>query len=283
MDRAFTVYVAGPWRRIARSPCHGVPILMYHSISEFAATGRHPYFALHTPARVFIQQMAWLKENGYETLLLSQLRGQRETLPGNEARQTKPSVVITFDDGFRDFYTNAFPILQRFGMTATMFLPTAYVRNHRRRFLGRGCLTWNEVREMRRAGIAFGSHTVSHPKLSLLPHAEFEWELAWSKREIEEETGEVVTAFSHPYAFPEPDRHYRKRLRAALLRCGYTSGVTTTLGMASFSHDHTLLRRIPINGFDDSALFEAKLTGAYDWLGSLQRAKKSIAYRVRHG
>ncbi len=75
-------------------------------------------------------------------------------------------MVITFDDGFADFYTNAFPLLNRYGFSATVYLPTAYIGKSAREFKGVECLTWDQVRALDRAGVEFGSHTVSHPQLS---------------------------------------------------------------------------------------------------------------------
>ena len=74
-------------------------------------------------------------------------------------------MAITFDDGFRDFHTQAWPILERHCFTATMFLPTAYISEQRRSFQSKECLTWEEVRELRANGVRFGSHTVNHPML----------------------------------------------------------------------------------------------------------------------
>jgi peptidoglycan/xylan/chitin deacetylase (PgdA/CDA1 family) len=96
-------------------------------------------------------------------------------------------VTITFDDGFREFHAVAWPILQRHGFTATMYLPTGLVSQKRKSFLGRECLTWDEVRELRRHGIRFGSHAVNHPELYNLSWSEIESETTISKERVQQE------------------------------------------------------------------------------------------------
>ena len=101
------------------------------------------------------------------------------------------AVVITFDDGFRDFYTAAFPVMQEHQFTATVFLPTAFIGEDRRSFKGAECLTWEEVRRLRRAGVQFGSHTVNHPRLvewtgrrssANCANPRPKWRSAWGRR-----------------------------------------------------------------------------------------------------
>ena len=271
IDRAISVHLMQPWCKR-----RGIPILMYHSVSDISSARRHPYYELHTPVRVFEEHLDWLACNGYQALHLNHLASSLAQDP------TQNFVVITFDDGFRDFYTSAFPVLKKYGFTATVFLPTAYIANHRQQFLGKECMTWDEVRELHQAGIEFGSHTVSHPFLYDLTDSRLEKEIAESKKTIEEELISPVASFSHPYAFPA-DSTYSARLRALLVKHGYATGVCTTLGTANSSSDPYFLRRLPINGFDDPVLFQAKLEGAYDWLGILQSMKKSISRKNQHG
>jgi Polysaccharide deacetylase len=152
-DAFATLYFFHPLRRVLRMR-GGLPILMYHSISTREEC-THPYYRTVTSPEVFAQQMQYLHGNAYSTVGLDDvsrcLAGQPKTPP-------RP-VVITFDDGFRDFYTHAFPILSEYGFTSTMFLPTAYIGKTTRSFKDVECLTWGEVRELQSAGVKFGSPT----------------------------------------------------------------------------------------------------------------------------
>ena len=192
---------------------------------------------------------------------------------------TNKPVVITFDDGFRDFHDLAFPILNKYGQTAVMHLPTAFIASNRRSFKGRECMTWNEVRELRQQGVRFGSHTVSHPKLYELSWKEIEAELAHSKENIERELGEEITGFGYPFAFPQQDRRFADRFTQLLRQLGYRNCATTMVGRARPGDDLFCVRRLPVNGCDDPALFEAKLAGAYDWFARPQAlAKRAKAW-----
>jgi peptidoglycan/xylan/chitin deacetylase (PgdA/CDA1 family) len=130
---------------------------------------------------------------------------------------------------------------------------------------------------LHKAGIAFGSHTVTHPKLARLETSQIQFELMRSKELIENQVGEPAESFSYPYAFPEADKEFRLSFRGVLERCGYKNGVSTSIGMAKAGDDVFFLRRIPVNSSDDLPLYRAKLEGGYCWMHLLQYVSKVIA------
>lgn len=272
LDRCLTLSVFRALRRTGLGPKRKcLPILMYHSVSNDQEESVHPYYRVTTTPQRFAEQMQWLGELGYTGVSLE------EALPvlagGEDGRRL---VAITFDDGFRDFYTAAWPELQRHHFTATMYLPTGFIASPRKSFHGRECLTWDEVREMRTHGIRFGSHTVTHPKLFGLPRSEVETELVLSKEFLELELGEPVQSFGFPYSFPQEDWRFRAAFTTLLSGLGYQSCLTTMVGRARAGDDPFCLKRLPANSCDDGALFEAKLDGAYDWLGLVQRVFRQL-------
>jgi len=244
---------------------------MYHSISDSVeASSKHPYYQTVTSPRVFEDQMKFLRDNGFSSVGLGDAV---RYLEAGGAGKIKP-VVITFDDGFRDFLTNAFPVLERYGLSATMFLPTGFIGESTQRFKGIECLTWGEVRDLDRAGVEFGSHTVTHRQLRDTATEDVENEILHSKKTIEDHLDCGVTSFAYPFAFPETDRAFTERLRGLLYEAGYENGVSTVIGTPSVSDDRFFLKRLPVNSFDDAKLFRAKLNGAYNWLHAVQYAAK---------
>ena len=266
IDRLATLYIVQRLRRYASNGKLSIPILMYHSVAEEDETAIHPYYRTATSPAMFGAQMAALAHAGYAALTLPQaVSWLTEALP-----QSRQSVVITFDDGYRNFHANAFPVLQQHGFTATMFLPTAYIGESNLTFNGRECLSWREVRELQKHGIGFGSHTVTHPKLYGLDPREIRREIRDSKQSIEQKLGVRVESFAYPYAFPETDSRFRQQLRNLLGEAGYSSGVCTAVGRPDGAADPLFLKRLPINSCDDRSLFAAKLAGSYDWIAKPQ-------------
>jgi peptidoglycan/xylan/chitin deacetylase (PgdA/CDA1 family) len=249
---------------------------MYHSISDEAETV-HPYYRTSTSPEQFASQMKYLRENGYTTCSLAQAIERLQQQTQAEAK----FVVITFDDGYRDFYQHAFPALSQWGFSATVFLPTAFIGDHPLQFKGKDCLTWAEVRELNNHGILFGSHTVTHPQLRELSGAAINAEIANSKATIEEKLGSAVRSFAYPYAFPQTDADFTKMLRDSLRRAGYRNGVSTIVGRANPTSEPLFLERLPVNSCDDQALFSAKLAGAYDWICTSQYLTKMVKARLR--
>ena len=243
---------------------------MYHGIANERKTRGSPYFWTNTSPHRFGLQMRYLHENNYRVVPLRELNRCLERLNAGE----KPPVVLTFDDGYQDFHTTAFPVLRRYGFGASVFLPTGLigVDNGTRRYLA-----WHQVLDLQKQGIEFGSHTVSHPKLVDLPLPEIEREARASKSAIENRIGAAVESFSFPYAFPQENRRFRGMLAGLLGECGYRYAVTTVIGRVSPNDDRYALKRIPVNDGDDEALFRAKLEGNYDWLRLFQYAKRRVA------
>jgi peptidoglycan/xylan/chitin deacetylase (PgdA/CDA1 family) len=276
LDRIASLYLFGPRRRSGGA----IPILMYHSVSEEEETDRHPYYRVQTTPEMFTQQMVHLRRGGHKVVDLNS--AARLLAEGDRAATNL--VAITFDDGCQDFSTTAFPLLQRFGFTATVFLPTAFIGSSSLTFRGRNCMTWMDVRELYRHGISFGSHSVTHRELVALPKADVMRELLESKITIEQEIGAPVDSFAYPYAFPQEDRKFCDFLREGLQECGYTQAVCTKIGTATKDSDRFSLPRIPVNSDDDPAFFQSKLDGGYDWLRRVQagvRRLKSYSGFVR--
>ncbi len=188
-------------------------------------------------------------------------------------------VVITFDDGFKDNYTHASPVLQKLGFTATIFLATGFIGNKRGKFKGKDIVNWSEVKELSRSGIRFGSHTVTHPQLRSLDKEKILYEIQCSKEDLEGKLGMPVTAFSYPYKFPEEDSAFMDWLESILLKYRYKCGVSTRLGTTTVKDSQFFMKRLPVNSDDDLQLFRAKLEGWYDWLYYVQRFVKVLRKR----
>jgi peptidoglycan/xylan/chitin deacetylase (PgdA/CDA1 family) len=209
-----------------------IPILMYHALDE-----SHSIIA--TPPATFASQMRWLYENDYHVIPLSHLvqhLHRRTSLPAR-------SIVITFDDGFESIYTVAFPILARYGFSATVFLVAGYCGGSNnwphqpQAILHHPLLTWAQVREMDGQGIEFGAHTMNHPWLDQLTPGEIEYEVLSSKAQIEEQIGHPIDLFAYPYG------RYNEEVRTIVGRA-YAGACSTRLGMAGPRSDLFALERI---------------------------------------
>ena len=273
LDRFLSLIVARTLVRRGDSAQRSrIPILMYHSVSREEESGVLPYYRLNTSPERFREHMDCLRRGGFSVIRLEDIERVREA----GMRETRRLAVLTFDDGYRDFYTSAFPILGQYGFPATVFLSTGYIGN---RFKGKECMRWEEVRELGRNGILFGSHTVTHPVLSRLGWDEVDFEVRRSRETIEDELGTPVASFGYPSAFPENRREFVEELDRVLRRNGYRHGVTTIIGTTREGDNALFLNRLPINSLDDPELFRAKLDGAYDWL----RYPQYLYKMLRHG
>ena len=188
-----------------------VPVLMYHSIDTQAspAFGR---FVLDP--RDFRAHLDHLVEHGFTALTaaaLARARRRGEALPPR-------AVVLTFDDAYRDFLTTALPELAARGLTATLFVPTAYVGATARWLRGCGepdrpLLPWTGLREVADAGIEVAAHSHTHPQLDRVSAPRARSEAAVSRVALEDALGTVVEGFAYPFGYW--DRSARQAVRAA--------------------------------------------------------------------
>ena len=275
LDRFLTIYLFSPFiSRKERPGNKQIPILMYHSVSDEKEKS-HPYYHVNTSPAVFEAHMHYLHENNYRAINLPELEKSFAT------KDSSKYVVITFDDGFADFYTNAFPILQKYHFPATVFLPTDFIGNEKNKLTGKDHLSWEQISELSKSGISFGSHTVTHPQLSSLNNKDVEYEISQSKKIIEDKIGKAIDTFSYPYKFPEENKAFIKDLRKLLQKHGYRYGVSTRIGTTSKKDDIYFMKRIPINSADDISLFQAKLEGGYNWLHRPQYLYKILKRKMQ--
>lgn len=155
----------------------GVPILTFHAIDDKVGEDK----ACFIKPSVFDSEMKYLLDNGFTTLTFEELK---------DYKKFKKPILITFDDGYRDVYSNAYPILKKYKLKATMFLISSYINQPE-------YLTTEEIKEMS-CIFSFQSHTVHHVNLTKLSSEEIEKECSESKKVIEDITGKKVIALSYP-------------------------------------------------------------------------------------
>lgn len=168
-------------------------VLVYHSVDESGS-------CVSLSAKEFQRQMSYIKENGYRTLTVSEMISARRS----GKRETEKTVVITFDDGLRNNYELAFPVLSELGLSATIFLATDYIGKMSSWDRAYGIaelpmLTWDMISEMDGYGIDFQSHTATHPHLPELPEKQVREELRRSRAAIEDNLGKSTDIICYPY------------------------------------------------------------------------------------
>jgi peptidoglycan/xylan/chitin deacetylase (PgdA/CDA1 family) len=206
-----------------------VPILCYH---RFARSCDSP---LCMPTDIFEQQIRYLKENGYRVIGPDALAGfldYRQPLP-------KKAVMISVDDGYRSAYDLAYPILKKYGFTATLFIYTDYVG------VSSQAITWDQLRELKREGFSIGSHSIAHSDLSKQKKDEdkktylgrLKREIFRSKQILDEKLGQDTIIFSYPFG------RQNQTVVSLARQAGYTIAVTVDRGSNPFFANPFLIRR----------------------------------------
>jgi peptidoglycan/xylan/chitin deacetylase (PgdA/CDA1 family) len=221
-----------------------VPILMYHYISEPPPDADNYRLDLSIAPHVFADHMAYLHRAGYTTISLYHLL---DALTWGRSLPEKP-VILTFDDGYRDNYENAFPILQHYGFTAAFFILTEPIDRGSERYM-----TWPQIEEMAAAGMDIEPHSKTHPDLRNRPRDFMIWEILGSAQTVEAHTGRYPRFFAYPSGW------YDDTLIEFLKEIQFWGAVTTRYGWQHSWPDRYELRRIRINGGDSALILAEKL------------------------
>lgn len=166
-----------------------VPIIYYHYIGKNPNPADKLRDNLSVDPELFDQQMGYIASNGFTPITFDTLYAG---LKGNTTLPAKP-IIITFDDGYVDFYVNAFPILRKYNLHVTQFIPTGLIDTAY-------YLHWEQIKEMDKTGlISFEAHTVAHANLPTLNEDEIRNQLVASKKTLEEELGKPVNFMAYPF------------------------------------------------------------------------------------
>jgi peptidoglycan/xylan/chitin deacetylase (PgdA/CDA1 family) len=225
-----------------------VPILMYHHIDTPPADAGPIRQDLSVLPRSFDAQLQYLVQEGYTSITLNELALY---LTMGEPLPDKP-VILTFDDGYADAYTQAFPLLLKHGFVGTFFLTTAPIDGQNPDFLA-----WDQVKEMAAVGMRFEPHSYDHPDLRNRGFQFLVFQIVGPRDAIQERTGEAARFFAYPSG------RYDDFVIDVLKSANFWGAVLTEQGATHTTDGLFTLKRVRVQGGDDMDTFIRKLN--LDW------------------
>ena len=217
--------------------CLNVPIIMYHHIQPQIVAAEKWQTALNVDTAVFESQMVYLTSTGYQTISLDQLT---QALLNQDKLPAK-SIALTFDDGYRDFYTYAFPIIKKYNLRANLFISTGLVENE-------DYLTWNQLKEMTSSGQIFAyNHTWSHANLASTSQTKVESEVQTAQKQLADYLGTSPKIFAYPYG------QISQNIITYLSQNGFLAAASTIQGENQCQSDIFRLQRIRIGNLQLTA------------------------------
>ncbi|MBF0386531.1 MAG: polysaccharide deacetylase family protein [Candidatus Omnitrophica bacterium] len=233
-----------------------VPVLMYHSIS--IAENQRDSANSVSPA-AFERQMRFIKQNGYRVLTADEYAA----ITAAGGKFPAKSVVITFDDGVLDNFTQAYPVLRKYDLPALIFVPSAAVGGPAEQWAWPR-LDRAQMLEMSAHGITIGSHTVTHAYLPDLPLDTARREIVDSKRELERQLGRNVDYLAFPTG------GFSDEMKLIARQAGYKAAFTTNRGRDRLNWDLYEIKRIRIKDADGAVVLLVKLSGYYNLIRDSQ-------------
>jgi peptidoglycan/xylan/chitin deacetylase (PgdA/CDA1 family) len=234
----------------AREATHRLPILLYHRIARDGPAGLERY---RTTPEAFTEQMRYLRRNGYHAVTSADIVRH---LADGKPFAGRP-VLLSFDDGYRDFHDAAWPILRAHDFTAEVMVATDLVGKTAAWDAEYGpavpLMDWPDIQALAAAGVRFGSHMASHSHLETLSSRQIALEAARSRALLERALGEICLSIAAPFG-EASDRFVR-----IAEGCGYKVGLTVDPGVAWLSNDPLRLPRIEVLGGWPLDVFESVL------------------------
>lgn len=256
-------------REIVKKRKYEMPVIMYHRvIKDESEKGVH---GTYVTVEQFEEQMKYLKKKGYETVTFKDMLNN-----GYKKRfdKDKKWIMLTFDDGYKDNYENAFPILKKYDFKGIIYILDGIEYNKwdvdnpgnpEKRFT---LMTQDEILEMQNYGIEFGGHTSSHPRLAELNIDVAKKEIFNSKNNIEKTIGKELLSFAYPYG------SLNEEVKKIPQDAAYKFAVATDSGSIVFSDDLFEIRRIGIFPTNNLFNFKRKVSGRYNFI-KIKREEKS--------
>ena len=250
-----------------------IPILMYHSISRESSAQFRPFIV--TPES-FDAQLSYLHQHGCQTLTISQFIQAR-----TQGEKTLPErlALLTFDDGFADFYSTVLPLLKRYGFVATLYVTTGFIGSTSRWLASSGessrpLLNWDQISEIAASGIECGAHTVTHPTLDAIPHGVARDEIKNSKRALEDHLHREINSFAYPFGY------YSRATIQLVQEAGFSSACAVRYAMSSIRDDAFALARHIVRYDTRLEEFASLLNGQVPVLPLMYNRLRATGWRI---
>jgi peptidoglycan/xylan/chitin deacetylase (PgdA/CDA1 family) len=245
-----------------------VPILYYHRVADGIPPGEG------VSPSVFKSQVHYLRKRGHHSIGFGELADHFRT---GRSLPSHP-IIITFDDGYLDTFSQAYPILKTAGFTATVFMVSGFIggwtdweggQAHRAPLMNR-----EQILTLSAQGFEFGGHTRNHKKLVSIGLKEAEKEIRLGKTDLENLLQKPVHSFAYPYG------DFNDQIVELVKICGFKAARTVHTGNTHREEDLLRLTCVKINGKTPGWKFKYYLTGLYHWDIQWQEWKKA---RRAHG
>jgi peptidoglycan/xylan/chitin deacetylase (PgdA/CDA1 family) len=250
----------------------GVPVLLYHSVSDDPPSWIAPYTV--TPA-AFREQLDRILDKGLPVVPLRRLVAAIHGGPPLPAG----AVVLTFDDGFADFYWTVASVLDDRGLPATLYVTVGAV--HPPGAPGEGSLlppapmlNWRQVNTLDALGIEIGGHSLTHAPLDTVHRRRLDEEITGCKKRLEDVLGHEVTAFAYPHGYSSPE--VRRRVRQA----GWTSATAVGNAFSSPADDPMRISRLMIRSDTPPQVFDDWISGRGAAVAPLAEGAATRAWRT---